>query len=56
MSETLQLASGSKGGVRGEAPCTEPAGGLGGAVSPPAGSRGGAPGSYRFSVNSNPFD
>ena len=45
----LQLASASKGGVGGEAPCTEPAGGLRDAVSPPTGARGGAPGSYRFS-------
>ena len=40
----------------GVAPCSKPAGGLGGAVSPPTGSRGGAPGSYRFSVIWNPFE
>ena len=33
----LQLASASKGGVGGEAPCIDQAGGSGGAVSPPTG-------------------
>ena len=38
----------TQGGLGGEAPSYWPAGGSGGAVSPPTGSRGGAPGSYWF--------
>ena len=53
-----EIAAGvsQQGGRGGEAPCAEPPGGLGGAVSPPTGSRGGTPGSYRFSVILNPFE
>ena len=39
----------SRKGVGAKGPGVKAAGGSGGAVSPPAGSRGGAPGSYRFS-------
>ena len=46
--EVFLAKSADVGGSGGEAPNYSQAGGLGGAVSPPTGSRGGAPGSHRF--------